>query len=81
MFSKQTNKQTNKQKYFRIVSKKTEPQSVSVVFRFVLVTGLFRCFEHVSKQPKQTYLFRNEPKQQQKSFECTPTGTAWAGLL
>jgi hypothetical protein len=25
--------------------------------------GLFRCFEPLSKQPKQTELFRNEPKQ------------------
>jgi hypothetical protein len=25
--------------------------------------GLFRCFEPISKQPKQTELFRNEPKQ------------------
>jgi hypothetical protein len=25
--------------------------------------GLFRCFESISKQPKQTDLFRNKPKQ------------------
>ncbi len=25
--------------------------------------GLFRCFKHISKQPKQTDLFRNKPKQ------------------
>jgi len=25
--------------------------------------GLFRCFEPISKQPKQTELFRNKPKQ------------------
>jgi hypothetical protein len=25
--------------------------------------GLFRCFEPISKQPKQTDLFRNKPKQ------------------
>ncbi len=27
------------------------------------IFGLFRCFEPISKQPKQTELFRNEPKQ------------------
>jgi hypothetical protein len=49
-------------------------QSVSVVFRFgsrnqklllLVCFGLFRSFEHVSKQPKQTYLFLNIPKQTQ----------------
>ena len=28
-----------------------------------IFSGLFRCFEPLSKQPKQTELFRNEPKQ------------------
>ncbi len=27
------------------------------------IFGLFRCFEPISKQPKQTELFQNEPKQ------------------
>ncbi len=27
------------------------------------IFGLFRCFEPISKQPKQTELFRNESKQ------------------
>ena len=27
------------------------------------IFGLFQCFEPLSKQPKQTELFRNEPKQ------------------
>ena len=43
------------------------------VFRFVswnqkkLFFGLFRCFEHVSKQPKQTKLFRKKPKKTKKN--------------
>jgi hypothetical protein len=28
--------------------------------------GLFRCFEPISKQPKQTELFRNKPKKRKK---------------
>ncbi len=37
------------------------------------ILGLFRCFEPVSKQPKQTELFRNEPKQSAfiKNFKVT----------
>ena len=30
---------------------------------FRVCFGLFRCFEPISKQPKQTDLFRNKPKQ------------------
>ncbi len=53
----------NNQIYFRFEPKRTETQSVSVVFRFVsrnqtnffsVCFGLFRCFDPVSKQPKQT---------------------------
>jgi hypothetical protein len=34
---------------------------------FRLIFGLFRCFGPVSKQPKQTYLFRNKPKKTKKN--------------
>ena len=30
--------------------------------------GLFRCFESISKQPKQTELFRNKPKQSETTL-------------
>ncbi len=30
---------------------------------FRVFFGLFRCFEPISKQPKQTEMFRNKPKQ------------------
>jgi len=32
-----------------------------------LIFGLLRCFEHVSKQPKQTKLFRKKPKKTKKN--------------
>jgi hypothetical protein len=32
-----------------------------------LFFGLFGCFEHVSKQPKQTKLFKKKPKQTKKN--------------
>jgi hypothetical protein len=50
----------NNQIFFWFEPKRTETQSVSVVFRFVSAKpnkfffGLFRCFGPVSKQPKQT---------------------------
>ncbi len=55
-------------KKFRFEPKQTETRSVSRLFRFVswnqkFFFGLFWCFEPISKQPKQTELFRNEPKQ------------------
>ncbi len=58
----------NKKK-FRFEPKQTETRSVSRLFPFVSwnpkkkFSGLFRCFEPISKQPKRTELFRNEPKQ------------------
>jgi hypothetical protein len=57
----------NKQKKFRFEPKQTETQSVSVDFRFVWrkQKQFFRfvsVFGPVSKQPKQTHLFRNKPK-------------------
>ncbi len=58
-----------KEKKFRFEPKQTETRSVSrnVSVCFVkpkkIFFGLFRCFEPISKQPKQTELFRNEPKQ------------------
>jgi hypothetical protein len=64
-----SSKQTNF--FSRFEPKQTETHSVSVVFRFVsrnqqiifsVCFGLFRCFEPVSKQPKQKDLFRNKPK-------------------
>ncbi len=59
--------------FFRFAPKQTGTQSVSVVFRFVLrnqkmFSGLFRCFRPVSKQPKQTELFRNKPKKSPKTL-------------
>ncbi len=56
----------NKQKK---ISVRTETRSVLVLFRFVswnkklkisVCFGLFRCFEPISKQLKQTELFRNK---------------------
>ncbi len=53
-----------KNKIFWFEPKQTETRSVSRLFRFVSWNqkknfGLFRCFEPLSKQPKQTELFRN----------------------
>ncbi len=57
---------------FRFKPKQTETRSVSGLFRFVswnqkiiifVCFGLFRCFKPISKQPKQTELFRTGPKQ------------------
>jgi hypothetical protein len=54
------------------ISVRTETNRNKICFPFVSVCfvkpkkaifGLFRCFEPISKQPKQTELFRNEPKQ------------------
>jgi hypothetical protein len=54
------------------ISVQTETDRNKICFAFVSVCfvkqkkiffGLFRCFEPVSKQPKQTELFRNEPRQ------------------
>ncbi len=54
------------------ISVRTETNRNKICFAFVSVCfmkpkkkifGLFRCFEPISKQPKQTELFRNEPKQ------------------
>ncbi len=62
-----SSKQTNKK--FRFEPKQTETRSVSVVFRVCFVKpktnnfGLFRCFKPISKQQKQTELFRNKLKQ------------------
>ncbi len=59
----------NEKKKFSV---RTETNRNKICFAFVSVCfvkpkifffGLFRCFEPVSKQPKQTELFRNEPKQ------------------
>ncbi len=59
----------NKQKYFSV---RTETNRNKICFAFVSVCfvkpktksfGLFRFFESVSKQPKQTELFHNKPKQ------------------
>jgi hypothetical protein len=60
--------ETNKNK-FRFEPKPTKTRSVSRLFRFVSWNQkpklflLFRCFEPISKQPKQTEHFRNKPKQ------------------
>ncbi len=60
--------------FFRFEPKQTETPSVLVVFCFVsrnqktFFFGLFRCFGPVSKQPKQTELYRNKPKKLQKTF-------------
>jgi hypothetical protein len=35
--------------------------------------GLFRCFEPISKQPKQTELFRNKPKQTETTLNFVET--------
>ncbi len=54
---------------FRFEPKQTETRSVSVVFPFVSWNqkqkkiGLFRCFEPISKQLKQTELFRKKTEQ------------------
>ncbi len=54
------------------ISVRTETNRNKICFAFVPVCfvkptkknfGLFRCFEPLSKQPKQTGLFQNEPKQ------------------
>ncbi len=54
------------------VSVRTETNRNKICFAFVSVCfvkpkqiffGLFRCFESILKQSKQTELFRNEPKQ------------------
>ncbi len=59
----------NKQK---IISVRTETNQNKIRIGFVSVCfmkpktknfGLFRCFEPISKQPKQTELFHNKPKQ------------------
>ncbi len=59
----------NEKKKFSV---RTETNRNKICFAFVSVCfvkpkkhffGLFRCFEPISKQPKQTKLFRNEPKQ------------------
>ena len=59
-------------KWKKNVSVRTETNRNKICFAFVSVCfvkpkqiffGLFRCFEPISKQPKQTELFRNEPKQ------------------
>jgi hypothetical protein len=59
----------NEKKNFSV---RTETNRNKICFAFVSVCfvkpkifffGLFRCFEPISKQPKQTELFRNEPKQ------------------
>jgi hypothetical protein len=56
----------------KIFSVRTETNRNKICFAFVSVCfvkpkniffGLFRYFEPISKQPKQTDLFRNEPKQ------------------
>jgi hypothetical protein len=49
--------------------------------------GLFRCFEPISKQPKQTELFRNKPKQTKttlnflKNFQICSLSNCFFGLL
>jgi hypothetical protein len=59
VFSKQTkinfcsNRNKPKQDLFRVCFVKPKIKNF----------GLFRCFEPISKQPKQTELFRNKPKQ------------------
>jgi hypothetical protein len=59
----------NEKKKFSV---QTETNRNKIFFAFVSVCfvkpkkhffGLFRCFEPISKQPKQTKLFRNKPKQ------------------
>ncbi len=56
----------------KIFSVRTETNRNKICFAFVSVCfvkpkknffRLFWCFEPISKQPKQTELFRNEPKQ------------------
>ncbi len=56
--------ETNKNK-FRFEPKQTETRSVSRLFRKTKKKNfdLFRCLEPISKQPKQTDLFPNKPKQ------------------
>jgi len=48
---------------------------------FHVISIFLQCFEHVSKQPKQTFLFRNKPKQSKKIVNWTPKATARAELL
>jgi hypothetical protein len=58
-------------------SVRTETQSVSIVFWFILRNqktfffGLFWCFGPVSKQPKQTEFSQNKPKQTKKNLQKT----------
>jgi hypothetical protein len=41
-----------------------------IYFEFVFSFILLQCYEYVSKQPKQTYLFQNKPK----NVNCTSAG-------
>jgi hypothetical protein len=63
-----SSKQTNKS--FRFEPKQTETfgSLFSVCFAkpITIIFGLFRCFGPVSKQPKQTDLFRNKQKKNKK---------------
>jgi hypothetical protein len=59
-----SSKQTNIK--FLFEPKQPKTRSVSRLFRETKNKkkfGLFLCFEPISKQPKQTDLFRNKPKQ------------------
>ena len=42
--------------------------------------GLFRCFEPISKQPKQTDLFRNELKQTQTTLNFLKNSQLYSPL-
>jgi hypothetical protein len=73
--SKQTNKQTK-------CSVWTETNRNAICFGWFSVCfaklmkhffGLFRCFGSVSKQPKQTNLFRNKPKKRRKKTSLVYT--------
>jgi hypothetical protein len=72
--------------FFRFEPKQTETQSVSVLFQFVsrnqktifsVYFGLFRCFGSVSKQPKQTELCRNKPKQTETNQKISKKRSPW----
>ncbi len=81
--------ETNKNNFW-FKPKQTETRSVSHLFRFVSWNQKQKisvCFEPISKQQKQTDLFRNNPKQTEttlnflKNTQIYSLLNCWVGLL
>jgi hypothetical protein len=71
----------------KIFSVRTETNRNKICFGCVSVCfvkpktkifGLFRCFEPISKQPKQTELFRIKPKQTETSLNFLKNAKIWS---